>query len=78
MRELTEIKDELKYLLETIYGAEDIEDNSSFKNDFGMDSLDVIEFWIHIERKFDITTDELVTEEIDTLAEAAAYLYGRI
>lgn len=78
MRELNEIVSDLKVILENHHGAEDIEMESSFKNDFGMDSLDVAEFWIHVERRFDIRTDDMLTESIDTIQEAAEYLYGKV
>lgn len=78
MKELNEIKDQLKVILEDNYKAEDIEMESSFKNDFGMDSLDVTEFWLHVENKFDIRTDDMLTESIDTIQEAAEYLHGKV
>lgn len=80
MRELEEIKDQLKVILSDSQGVdlEDIEDNSSFKNDFGMDSLDVTEFWLHVENKFNIRTDDMLTEYLDTIQEAAEYLYGKV
>lgn len=80
MRELKEIKDQLKVILSDSQGVdlEEIEDNSSFKNDFGMDSLDVTEFWLHVENKFNIRTDDMLTEDLDTIQEAAEYLYGKV
>ena len=44
MKEVNEIVSDLKVILENHHGAEDIEMESSFKNDFGMDSLDVREY----------------------------------
>ena len=78
MKELNEIVSDLKVILENHHGAEDIEMESSFKNDFGMDSLDVAEFWLHVENKYNIRTDDMLTESIDTIQEAAEYLYGKV
>ena len=63
MREINEIKDLLKVILSDSQGidSEEIEDNSSFKNDFGMDSLDVTEFWLHVDNKFNIRTDDMLS-----------------
>lgn len=78
MKDLNEIVSDLKVILENHHGAEDIEMESSFKNDFGMDSLDVTEFWLHVENKFNIRTDDMLTENIDSIQEAAEYLYGKV
>jgi len=80
MREVNEIRDLLKVILEDKYGidSEEVEGNSSFKNDFGLDSLDVTEFWLIVENKFNIRIDDMLTSEVDNIQEAAEYLYGKV
>lgn len=43
-----------------------------------MDSLDVTEFWLHVENTFNIRTDDMLTSELYTIQEAAEYLYGKV
>jgi len=48
--------------------------HSSFKNDFGADSLDMVELVMEFEKEFNITIRSDEAEKITTVGEAVEYI----
>ena len=57
---------------------DEITENKSFKDDFGADSLDIVELIMAIEDEFGIEIPEEDTEGIKTVSDALDYLEERI
>jgi acyl carrier protein len=51
-----------------------INDDSSFTNDLGADSLDTVELIMEFEKEFDLTISDEDAEKIATVGDAIAYL----
>ena len=51
-----------------------IEENSSFVNDLGADSLDVVEFIMEVEKEFGIEIPDEDASKLDTVDKAVAYI----
>ena len=54
--------------------AEDINDDASFTNDLGADSLDTVELIMEFEKEFDVTIPDEDAEKIATVGDAIKYL----
>ena len=53
---------------------EEIKDGSSFNDDFTMDSLDMVEMLIELEKATGIKIDNEKLEEIETVGQLVSYL----
>ena len=53
--------------------ADEVKETSSFVNDLGADSLDVVEFVMEVEKKFDINIPDDEAGKLDTVDKAVAY-----
>lgn len=53
---------------------EDIKAESSFTDDLGADSLDVVELVMALEEEFNIEIPDEVAEQIDTVGKAAEHI----
>ncbi|MCG0056834.1 acyl carrier protein, partial [Escherichia coli] len=51
---------------------------SSFKEDLGADSLDVVEFVMELEEEFDIEISDEEAEKISTVGDAVNYIQRQI
>ena len=51
---------------------------SSFKEDLGADSLDVVEFVMELEEEFDIEISDEGAEKISTVGDAVNYIQSQI
>ncbi|MDA0684033.1 MAG: acyl carrier protein [Bacteroidetes bacterium] len=56
-----------------VYEA-DINDDASFTNDLGADSLDTVELIMEFEKEFDLTIPDEDAEKIATVGDAVTYL----
>jgi acyl carrier protein len=54
--------------------ADEVKETSSFVNDLGADSLDVVEFVMEVEKKFDIQIPDDDAGKLDTVDKAVAYI----
>lgn len=54
--------------------ADEVKETSSFVNDLGADSLDVVEFVMEVEKKFDINIPDDEAGKLDTVDKAVAYI----
>ncbi|MGM9755554.1 MAG: acyl carrier protein [Parabacteroides sp.] len=54
--------------------AEEVTYNTSFQNDLGADSLDVVELIMEFERVFDITIPDDEAERFTTVGDAIRYI----
>ena len=52
----------------------DINDEASFTNDLGADSLDTVELIMEFEKEFDLTIPDEDAEKIATVGDAVTYL----
>ena len=57
-------------------GAETVKPESSFINDLGADSLDIVELVMEFEEAFDIQIPDEESESIRTVGEAVTYIEG--
>ncbi len=53
---------------------EQVNENTSFVNDLGADSLDTVELLMEFEEKFDLTIPEEEAEKIQTIGDATTYI----
>ena len=51
-----------------------VEETSSFVNDLGADSLDVVEFVMEVEKEFDITIPDEEAAKLTTVGDAVKYI----
>ena len=51
-----------------------VEEKSSFVNDLGADSLDVVEFIMEVEKEFGIEIPDEDASKLDTVDKAVAYI----
>ena len=56
---------------------EDIKEESKFVDDFGADSLDLVEIIMAIEEKFELEIPDQEAEKITTVGEAIDYIDGK-
>lgn len=57
---------------------EQINENTSFVNDLGADSLDTVELVMELEEEFDITIPDEDAEQIQTVGQAIKYIEEHI
>ena len=58
--------------------AEEVEANSSFIDDLGADSLDIVDLVIAIEKEFDIEIPDEDAEKITTVQDAIDYINNHL
>lgn len=56
----------------------DIKPESSFANDLGADSLDVVELVMALEEEFDIEIPDEAAEQIDTVGKAVDHISEKV
>ena len=69
-----EILDQVKRELEFIYGAEEVTSNTNFTDDLDMDSLDMQEFIIDLEDRYNVNVDEFNDKQL-TVGELVDEIY---
>lgn len=57
---------------------EDIQDDASFRDHLGADSLDLLEVIMAIEEEFEVEISENDAENLDTVTKLARYLTGNV
>ena len=70
------IEDRVKKIVSDQLGAsiDTIENDSSFVDDLGADSLDTVELVMALEEEFDLEIADEDAEKISTVTEAVAYI----
>ena len=73
---MSEISEKVKQLIveKLSVDANDVQDEASFANDLGADSLETVELMMDLEREFGITIPEEESEKITTVGDAIAYI----
>ena len=59
-------------------GADTVTSESSFINDLGADSLDIVELVMEFEEAFDMTIPDEDSENIRTVGEAVSYIQSKV
>lgn len=74
--EKKEIFEKLRVMLAEQFGVEEekITEESSFIDDLGADSLDIVELVMNIEEEFDIQVEDSDAERITTVKDVVEYL----
>ena len=72
-----EILDQVKRELEFIYGAEEVTSNTNFTDDLDMDSLDMQEFIIDLEDRYNVNVDEFNDKQL-TVGELVDEIYRQL
>ncbi len=74
--EKKEIFEKLRVMLAEQFGVEEekITEESSFIDDLGADSLDIVELVMNIEEEFDIQVEDSDAEKITTVKDVVEYL----
>ena len=75
-----EIKDKAKQIIADTLGInqKDINDDSDFQEDFGVDSLDALDLLMAIETGFDIAVQEGETDKIKTVGDMLNMLVNKV
>lgn len=75
----TEILDRVKNIIVDRLGVkeEEIKLESSFKEDLGADSLDVVELVMELEDEFDMEISDEDAEKINTVGDVVTYITSR-
>ena len=70
----------LKSAAAEVLGVEEavVTETASFKDDLDADSLDLVEFVMALEERFDISVPEEDLEGIDTVGEALTLVLGKL
>ena len=73
---MSDISDKIKAIIcdQLMVNPEEVNDESSFVEDLGADSLDTVELIMEFEDEFGIEISDEQAEQISTVAEAIAYL----
>ena len=73
---MSEIADKVHAIIVEKLGVDtsDINDDASFTNDLGADSLDTVELIMEFEKEFDLTIPDEDAEKIATVGDAVTYL----
>jgi len=73
---MSEISDKVKAIIcdQLMVDAEEVNDESSFVEDLGADSLDTVELIMEFEDEFGIEISDEQAEQISTVGEAVTYL----
>jgi len=74
------VAEKLKQIIAETFGVklEDIKDESSFKDDLGADSLDLVELTISIEEAFNIKIPDEDAEQLDTVGKVISYIESKV
>ena len=74
------VAEKLKQMIAETFGVkpEDIKDGSSFKDDLGADSLDLVELTMSIEEAFNIEIPDEDAEQLDTVGKVIAYIESKV
>jgi len=75
-----DVIEKVKDLISSSLGvsAEEVEANSSFIDDLGADSLDIVDLVIAIEKEFDIEIPDEDAEKITTVQDAIDYINNHL
>ena len=70
----------IKKLIEDKFGinSKDYTDESSFKEDLGCDSLDIVDLIMDVEREFNIAIPDSDIDQISTVKGLINYVEGRL
>jgi acyl carrier protein len=73
---MSEISDKIKAIIcdQLMVDPEEVNDESSFVEDLGADSLDTVELIMEFEDEFGIEISDEQAEQISTVGEAVSYL----
>jgi len=73
---MSEIADKVKAIIadQLMVDPEEVQDESSFVEDLGADSLDTVELIMEFEDEFGVEISDEDAEKISTVGEAVAYL----
>lgn len=76
---MSTIADKVKAIIVEKLGVDeaDINNDASFTNDLGADSLDTVELIMEFEKEFDVTIPDEDAEKIATVGDAVSYLEGK-
>lgn len=76
----TDIAAKVKAIIVEKLGVDeaDINDDASFTNDLGADSLDTVELIMEFEKEFDVTIPDEDAEKIATVGDAVTYLSAKV
>jgi len=74
------VAEKLKQMIAETFGVkpEDIKNESSFKDDLGADSLDLVELTMSIEEAFNIEIPDEDAEQLDTVGKVIAYIESKV
>ncbi|RRD80866.1 acyl carrier protein [Alloprevotella sp. OH1205_COT-284] len=77
---MSEIAEKVKAIIveKLSVDAADVKDEASFTNDLGADSLETVELMMDLEKEFNITIPEEVSEKISTVGEAIEYIKANV
>lgn len=77
---MSEIAEKVKKIIveKLSVDAADVKDEASFTNDLGADSLETVELMMDLEKEFNITIPEEVSEKISTVGEAIKYIEANV
>lgn len=73
---MSEIAEKVKAIIveKLSVDAADVREEASFTNDLGADSLETVELMMDLEKEFNITIPEEVSEKIATVGQAIEYI----
>ncbi len=73
---MSDISSKVKAIIVDKLGVDskDVNDNASFTNDLGADSLDTVELIMEFEKEFNIAIPDDQAEKISTVGQAIAYI----
>ena len=67
MKVTTEVKNKIKEIAKELTGYDyEVQDTDDLQKDLGMDSLDIVEFIMALEKEFDIMIPDNEIEKVDT------------
>ncbi|MHB8155054.1 MAG: acyl carrier protein [Candidatus Omnitrophota bacterium] len=74
------VAEKLKQIITESFGVkpEDIKNESSFVDDLGADSLDLVELTMSIEEAFNIEIPDEDAEQLDTVGKVIAYIESKV
>lgn len=74
------VAEKLKQMIAETFGVkpEDIKDESSFEDDLGADSLDLVELTMSIEEAFNIEIPDEDAEQLDTVGKVISYIESKV
>jgi acyl carrier protein len=77
---MSDIRGRVKTIIMDKLGVEEseINDEASFTNDLGADSLDTVELIMEFEKEFNIAIPDDQAEKIGTVGQAIAYIEGNL